>query len=144
MSLLQVDIVTAERRVYAGEASAVVAPSSNGQVTILPRHAPLLTALQPGEVRLMRPDQKELELVVGGGFMEVRDNKVIILADSAERADEIDVERAQAARQRAEQLLKQQKVSDVDFAKAEAALQRSLARLKTAERARTRGRRTPE
>jgi F-type H+-transporting ATPase subunit epsilon len=143
MNLLQVDVVTAERRVYAGEASAVVAPSASGQVTILPRHAALLTALLAGEVRLMRPGQEDLELVVGGGFMEVRDDKVVILADTAERADEIDIERALAARQRAEQLL-QQKVNDVDFVKAEAALRRSLARLKVAERVRTRSRHSSE
>jgi len=76
--------------------------------------------------------------------MEVRDDKVVILADSAERADEIDIERASQARERAEKLLAQ-KLGDVDFAKAEAALRRSLARLKVAERVRTRGRRsTPE
>jgi len=142
MGLLQVDVVTAERRVYAGEVSAIVAPLTNGQVTILPRHAPLLAALAAGEVRLMRPGQEDLELAVGGGFMEVRDDKVIVLADSAERADEIDIERAQRARQQAEQLLKQ-KLSDVDFARAEAALRRSLARLKVAERVRARGRRSP-
>jgi F-type H+-transporting ATPase subunit epsilon len=144
MNLLEVDVVTAERRVYTGEASAVVAPSASGQVTILPRHAALLTALQAGEVRLMRPGQEDLELAVGGGFMEVRDDKIVILADSAERADEIDIERANQARERAEKLLAQ-KLGDMDFARAEAALRRSLARLKVAERLRTRGRRsTPE
>jgi len=143
MKQLQVEVVTAERRVYAGEASEVIAPAAEGQVAILPRHAPLLAALQAGEVRLARPGQEELVLAVGGGFMEVRDDRVIILADSAERADEIDIDRAVRARQKAEQLL-QQKVSDVDFAKAEAALRRSLARLKVAERVRTRTRRQSE
>ncbi len=87
----------------------------------------------------LKPD---LILAIGGGFMEVRDDKVVILADSAERADEIDLERALRARQQAEKLL-QQKVNNVDFAKVEAALRRSLARLKVAERVRTRGRRAP-
>ena len=79
MNLLEVDVVTAERRVYTGEASAVVAPSASGQVTILPRHAALLTALQAGEVRLMRAGQEDLELAVGGGFLEVRDDKVCVV-----------------------------------------------------------------
>jgi F-type H+-transporting ATPase subunit epsilon len=137
MRLLQCEIVTAERRVYAGEVAEVVAPAAEGQVAILPRHAPLLAALQPGEVRLIRPGQEDLILAVGGGFMEVRDDNVVILADSAERADEIDIERALRARQRAEQLL-QQRTTDVELAKAEAALRRSLARLRVAERARRR------
>jgi F-type H+-transporting ATPase subunit epsilon len=137
MRLLQCEIVTAERRVYAGEVAEVVAPEAEGQVAILPRHAPLLAALQPGEVRLIRPGQEDLILAVGGGFMEVRDDNVVILADSAERADEIDIERALRARQRAEQLL-QQRTTDVELAKAEAALRRSLARLRVAERARRR------
>jgi F-type H+-transporting ATPase subunit epsilon len=137
MKLLQCDIVTAERRVYAGEATEVVAPAADGQVAILPRHAPLLSSLLPGEVRLVRPGQDDLILVVGGGFMEVRDDKVVILADSAERADEIDVERARQARERAERLLHAE-AGQVDFAKAEAALRRSLARLQVAERVKTR------
>ena len=141
MKLLQCEVVTAERRVYAGEVSEVMAPAAEGQVTILPRHAPLLAALQAGEVRLLRPGQDELVLAVGGGFMEVRDDNVVILADSAERADEIDIDRALRARQKAEQLL-QQKITNVDFAKAEAALRRSLARLKVAERVRARTRRS--
>lgn len=138
MRLLYCDIVTGERRVYAGEVAEVVAPSINGQITILPRHAPLLCALMPGELRLVRPGEEDLLLAVGGGFLEVRDDKVVILADSAERADEIDIERARRAREQAERLLRQ-KISDVEFAKAEAALRRSMARLRVAERLRTRG-----
>ena len=137
MRLLQCEIVTAERRVYAGEVAEVVAPAAEGQVAILPRHAPLLAALQPGEVRLIRPGQEDLILAVGGGFLEVRDDNVVILAYSAERADEFDIARALRARQRAEQLL-QQRTTDVELAKAEAALRRSLARLRVAERARRR------
>jgi F-type H+-transporting ATPase subunit epsilon len=140
MKRLQCEIVTAERRVYAGEVREVIAPTTSGQVAILPLHAPLLSELDAGEVRLILPDDEELLLAVGGGFMEVRDNRVIILADSAERADEIDAERARRAREQAAALL-QQKVTDVDFARAEAALRRALARLRVAERAhRHRGR----
>ena len=141
MRRLQCEIVTAERRVYAGEATQVVAPTTSGEVTILPRHAPLLTALAPGVIELGRPGQDDLLLAVGGGFMEVANDRVVILADSAERADEIDADRARRARERAEALLKQRE-SDLEFAKAEAALRRALARLKVVERAQyRRGRR---
>lgn len=139
MAQLFCEIVTAERRVYAGDVSQVTAPTVEGEVTILPRHAPLLSALDAGEIRLMRPGQEEVILAVGGGFMEVRDDRVIILADTAERADEIDYERALQAKQKAQQLLHQQ-VGEIDFAKAEAALRRSMARLKAAEHTRTRRR----
>ena len=139
MKLLQCEIVTAERRVYAGEVTEVIAPSASGQVAIRVRHAPLLTALSSGEIRLLRADQEDLLLAIGGGFMEVRDDKVIILADSAERADEIDIERARKARQQAEEILKQRTLDDLEFAKAEAALRRSMARLHVAERIRSRG-----
>lgn len=142
MKRLQCEIVTAERRVYAGDVWEVIAPSSSGQVGILPQHAPLLSSLEPGEVRLVLLDGEEVLLAIGGGFMEVRDDRVIILADSAERADEIDAERARQAREQAEALLRQ-KVSDVDFARAEAAMRRALVRLQVAERARTRKARVP-
>lgn len=141
MNRLQCEIVTAERKVYAGEVLEVVAATSSGQVAILPLHAPLLSSLVPGEIRLVLSDEEDLLFAVGGGFMEVRDNKVVILADSAERADEIDAERARQAREKAETLL-QQKVSDLEFARAEAAMRRAMVRLKVVERARTR-RRTP-
>ena len=137
MKRLQCEIVTAERRVYAGEVQEVIAPTTSGQVAILPLHAPLLSELDAGEVRLVLPDDEDLLLAVGGGFMEVRDDKVIILADSAERADEIDAERARRAREQAEALLTQ-KVTDVDFTRAEAAMRRAMARLRVAEHARRR------
>jgi len=137
MRQLQCEVITAERRVYAGEVREVIVPTTSGQVGILPMHAPLLSELDAGEIRLIMADDDELSLAVAGGFMEVRDDKVIILADSAERADEIDAERAREARERAEALLAQ-KEANVDFARAEAAMRRALARLRVAERARTR------
>ena len=93
---MRLDIVTAERLVSSEEVDWLVAPGVDGELGILPRHAPLLTALAPGEIRVVK-DGEESFIAIGGGFMEVIGNKVTILADTAERADEIDAERAEAA-----------------------------------------------
>jgi F-type H+-transporting ATPase subunit epsilon len=141
MSTIHVDIVTAERTVFSDDVDIVVAPGIEGELGILPRHAPLLTALQAGELR-MRKAGEQIVIAIGGGFMDVAPDRVVILADSAERAEEIDMARAEAARKRAEELMKQ-KLSDVDFASAEAALRRSMIRLKVVERRRVRATRPP-
>ncbi len=136
--LLQVTVVTGDRPVYQGEASRVVAPSTYGQIAILPGHMALLAALEPGEVIVRRgEDEPEVDMAIGGGFIEVREDEVIILADSAERAEEIDVDRAEAARQRAEQAMRRYRGTP-EYAAAARALSRSTARLKVAQRARTR------
>src|SRR4051795_4693752 len=98
---LSVEIVTAERKVMETEADMVIAPGSEGEVGILPRHAPLLTALVPGVMVLKHGSEEEV-LAVSGGFLQVANNRVLILADTAERADELDEQRAQEARARAE------------------------------------------
>jgi len=136
MSSLKLDIVTAERVVYSDEADVVVAPGIEGQLGILPHHAPLMTTLQPGELRV-RKGGKEFSLAISGGFLEVRPDRVIILADAAERAEEIDVRRAEEAKRRAEERL-QHPTPGVDTAKAEAALQRALTRLQLVEQTRRR------
>ncbi|GAG21047.1 unnamed protein product, partial [marine sediment metagenome] len=105
MSSLKLDIVTAERVVYSDEADVVVAPGIDGQLGILPHHAPLMTTLQPGELRV-RKGGEEFSLAISGGFLEVRPDRVIILADTAERAEEIDVSRAEEAKRRAEERLR--------------------------------------
>jgi F-type H+-transporting ATPase subunit epsilon len=115
-----------------------VAWGTEGQLGILPHHAPLMTMLRPGDL-LVRKDNEEQFLAISGGFLEVRPDKVVILADTCERAEEIDVARAQAAERRAEQILKT-KPSEVDATAAEAALRRSLTRLKVAEKRRRRPR----
>ena len=89
MAKLQLDIVTAERLVTSEEVDVLVAPGVDGELAILPHHAPLLTVLKPGEIRVLN-DGEESDIVVSGGFMEVMPDKVTILADTAERADEID------------------------------------------------------
>ena len=134
MAKLKFEIITAERVVYTDEVDIVVAPGIEGQLGILPHHAPLMTMLQPGEV-VTRKGGEESAMFVSGGFLEVRGDKVIVLADTAERAEEIDVARAEAAKTRAEERLKG-RVPDLDLARVEAALRRSLVRLKMAERRR--------
>jgi len=136
MSSLKLDIVTAERVVYSDEADVVVAPGIDGQLGILPHHAPLMTTLQPGELRV-RKGGEEFSLAISGGFLEVRPDRVIILADAAERAEEIDVSRAEEAKRRAEELLKQP-TPEVDAAQADAAMRRALARLQVVEQRRKR------
>lgn len=133
---LRLDIVTADRIVYSDLVDVVIAPGVSGEMSILPRHAPLLTMLQPGEIRV-RKDGVEVDLVVGGGFLEVEPNRVIVLADAAERAEEIDAAKAQAALERAERLLAERRAAGVpadqaDMARALAELRRSRVRLKVA------------
>ncbi len=95
MSTIRLDIVTAERLVFSEDVEAVVAPGVEGQLGILPHHAPLMTMLQPGEL-MVRKDGEEESMFISGGFLEVRGDKVIVLADTAEKAEEIDIERAEA------------------------------------------------
>jgi len=138
MSSLKLDIVTAERIVYSEEVDAVIAPGAEGQLGILPHHAPLMTILQSGELVVRRGNEEDI-MAISGGFLEVRPDRVIVLADSAERADEIDTERAEAARKRAEQRLAE-KPPDLDTARVEASLRRAIARLSAAERVKTKRR----
>ncbi len=133
----KVDIVTAERVVYSAEVDEVIAPGVQGQLGILPHHAPLMTILQAGELITKKGGQEEI-MAISGGFLEVRPDHVIVLADQAERAEEIDTARAEAARKRAEERLKERKAGDVDAARAEAALRRALVRLQVAEKMKTR------
>jgi F-type H+-transporting ATPase subunit epsilon len=141
---LQVEVVAAERSILSEEADEVLADTVQGQIGVLPRHAPMLTILVPGTVRLRRGEDEEI-LAVSGGFLEVSENKVVVLADSAERAEEIDVARAEEARARAAALLRT-RGTDLDQDRARAALARSISRLRVAElsRRRGRGRRPPE
>jgi F-type H+-transporting ATPase subunit epsilon len=134
---LTVDIVTAERSVVSEEGvDEVVVPGIEGELAVLPMHAPLLTMVKPG-VMLIKKGNEETEFAITGGFLEVRDDRVTILADAAERAEEIDIARAEEAKQRAERLLEQRE-TDVDLARVAAELQRALLRLKVAERRRRR------
>jgi len=144
MAKIRLEIVTIERQVLSDDVDMVVAPGIEGVMGILPHHAPLMTALKEGELIVRREGRTDELIAIGGGFMEVRPNKVTILADSAEQAQEIDLARAEAARERAESLLKE-RPPDVEPALVEAALRRAQARIKVARRRReARGPSQPE
>jgi F-type H+-transporting ATPase subunit epsilon len=141
MAKLQVELVTAEGRLVSKEADFVVAPGIEGELGVLPRHIPLLTPLRAGEVTV-RNDGNDEYIFVAGGFLEVLPDKVVILADAAERAEEIDEARAEEARKRAQQLL-EEKPEGVDEAAVAAALERAVLRLRVAELRRHRRREPP-
>jgi len=133
---IHLEIVTAERVVLSDDVDQVNVPTKDGRVGILPRHAPLLTILDIGELTIIK-DGATTPFAVSGGFMEVLPNRVTILADTAERADEIDEARAEEARRRAEEQIAQRQ-GDRDIALAEAELRRALIRLKVAQLKRNR------
>jgi F-type H+-transporting ATPase subunit epsilon len=143
MAHLRCEVVTPERVVFEDDANMVLAPGIEGQLGILPNHAPLITALTYGELVVQRDGQEDEYIAIGGGSMEVGPDHVTILADSAERADEIDEKRAEVARQRAEDTMAEKRREDIDLARAEASLRRSLIRLKVARRKRRYGGRPP-
>jgi F-type H+-transporting ATPase subunit epsilon len=134
MPTIKLEIVTAERQVFSEEVSSIIAEGVEGEMTILPKHAPLITSLVPGPL-IIRKDEDEICMAISGGFMEVRPDKVIILADACERSDEIDVDRALAAKQKAETSL-HNITNTVDQTLVDAALRRSLARLRVIEKQR--------
>jgi F-type H+-transporting ATPase subunit epsilon len=128
---IRCEVVSVERLVYEDDVDMVVVPGAEGEMGILAHHAALMTALVPGEIKIHKAGQDDVVLAVGGGFMEVRPDKVTILADSAEKAEEIDTARAEAARQRAAERLAEHPVG-LDLMRAEYALRRSQVRLKVA------------
>jgi len=132
MTTLRLDIVTAERVVYSDDVDLVVAPGIEGQLGILPHHAPLMTTLQVGELQVKKGGE-EFSLAIHGGFLEVRPDRVIVLADAAERAEEIDIAQAEEAKRRAEEELKHHP-PEVDATRTEAALRHALTRLKVVEK----------
>ena len=128
---LHLEIVTAERLILSDDVDQVNAPTKDGRVGILPRHMPLLTVLSEGELSIIKGGVRT-EFAVFGGFMEVLPDRVTILADSCDRSDEIDLERAEAARKNAEERLSQRK-TDQEMALAEADLRRALLQIKMAK-----------
>ena len=139
MTPIRLEIVTAQREVFSEEVDTVVVPGIEGTLGILPHHAPLMTSLETGELSV-RKGAEEFSVVISGGFLEVRPDRVIVLADVAERAEEIDLARAEEAKLRAHEELVNRSPRG-DLAQADAAMRRALVRLKVGERRR---RRTPQ
>jgi F-type H+-transporting ATPase subunit epsilon len=125
--VLKVEIVTPERRVSQSEADSVIIPAVDGELGILTNHTPLVAQLQPGDIRIHSGQETQI-LAVSGGFVEVQNNQVVIMAETAELAHEIDAERARQAAERAKAELKSPS-GPKDLLQAEAALRRALARL---------------
>jgi F-type H+-transporting ATPase subunit epsilon len=134
-STIHVDIVSAEGEIFAGEATMVFAPASGGEIGIAPRHAPLLTTMKAGEVRVQDLNGEEHLFWVGGGALEVQPHKVTVLADTAARAKDLDEAAALAAKQRAEEALRD-RVGAMEIAEAQAELARAAAQLRAIEKLR--------
>jgi F-type H+-transporting ATPase subunit epsilon len=134
-STIHVDIVSAEGQIFSGEASMVFVPGSQGELGIAPRHAPLLTTLKAGEVRVQSEGAEEQSFYVGGGSLEIQPNLVTVLADTAARARDLDEAAALAAKQRAEDAVRE-RTDKVDIAEAQAELARAMAQLRAIERLR--------
>ena len=132
---IHVDIVSAEGEIYSGPASMVFAPASEGEIGIAPRHAPLLTTLKPGEVRVQIDGQDEQSFYISGGALEIQPNVVTVLADTAVRARDLDEATALAAKQRAEEAMRE-RTDKVEIAEAQAELLRAVAMLRAIERLR--------
>jgi F-type H+-transporting ATPase subunit epsilon len=134
---IRFEFIAQERIILQDDVSMVVAPGASGVLGVLPRHAPLMTLIVPGELVVKKEGQPDRYFAVGGGFMEVRPDKIILLARSGEEAEEIDIARAQQARREAEELLAQSEVDTEERRQlADLALRRSKIRLKVAERRR--------
>jgi F-type H+-transporting ATPase subunit epsilon len=136
MKTLHLTITTPERVVLESEVSSVNVPTVDGEIGLLPDHIPLVSLLAPGELHAVTSAGEEQIMAVSGGFIEVRDNAVVILADTAEKAEEIDETRAQAAREKAQKLMTERATDDVGFADAQAAMAKELARLKVVRKKR--------
>ena len=135
METIDVTIVSAKGEIFAGKARMVFLPGSEGDLGITPRHAPLLTMLKPGEVRVQPPEGEEQSFFVGGGALEVQPRKITVLADTAARARDLDEAAALAAQQRAEDALAD-KSGRISLAEAQAELARAVAQLRLIQRLR--------
>lgn len=133
MKTIKVSVVTPDGPVHESDVEMVSTKAQSGELGILPGHIPMVAPLQVGAVRLIK-DGKTDYVAVSGGFIEVRSEEVTILAQAAEESDEIDVDRAKRAKERAEQRLRERKDEHIDFKRAELALQRAVNRISVAER----------
>lgn len=140
MSTIKVDIVSAESAVWSGDAAMVFIPAEMGELGVAPRHAPLLTRLAPGELRVQQDGGEELFFYVSGGIVEIQPHLVTVLADTGARAKDLDEAAALEAKQRAEEALSD-KAAAIDYARAAAELAEASARLKAIENLRKRAKR---
>ena len=139
---MTLEIITAERQVYSDEVDMVIVPGFDGQLGILPRHAPLMTMLKPGELMVRKNGAEDMYVAVSGGFMEVLGNRVSVLADTCERSDEIDEERAEQAIRRAQERLANHG-SELELERAMDSLRRAQVRVNLVRRRRTRSGQPP-
>lgn len=135
---IQIEVVSSEKSLYSGVAAMVVAPGESGELGILPGHAPLLTRIKPGVLKINLPDGNEELIYVSGGVLEAQPDKITVLADVAERGEELDEERAEKARQTAEQKL-QSGSAGMDYAAAQAELAQAVAQLQAIRKLRKAG-----
>ena len=135
MNNIKFKIVTPEKVIYEDEIFQVSIPTASGEITVLPNHIPLISVLQSGEMTIKDKDGEHI-MALAGGFLEIRDNnEVVILADNVERADEIDLERAEEARKRAiEQMEEAKNREDIDYAKLQAVMDREMNRIRVGKR----------
>ena len=137
MKNIKIKIVTPERTVYEDEVSQATLPTIDGEVTVLPGHIPYITALKAGEI-MLKKGEEIIHLATSGGFIEFNNNILTMLTDTVERAEEIDLKRAEEAKQRAEELQKQRiTIDDMEYAKTAALVEKELARIKVARKHRT-------
>lgn len=130
-----VSMVSADRQLYSGEAERLVATAERGELGILAGHAPFLSILKAGQVRLTLPDGKEEVIYISGGFIEVQQGQTIILADDAERAEQLDEKRVREARRRAEEKMRDKTSTKLELARAQAELAQTMAQLAAIRRA---------
>ena len=135
MSTIRCDIVSAQEEIFSGEAAMIFATGTVGELGISPRHAPLITQLKPGPVRVQKPDGEEAFFFVGGGILEVQPHVVTVLADTAVRADDLDQAAAERARDEAERALAD-RTGEIEVADAQAKLAEAMAQLQALERLR--------
>jgi len=133
---VRVDVVSAEEEIFSGEAEFIVAPASAGEVGVYPHHAPMITTIKSGALRIKLPDTKEETLIfISGGMLEVQPGLVTVLADTAIRGHDLDEAKAIAAKEAAEEVMKN-KASDIDYAKAQAELTEAVAQIQAIKRLR--------
>lgn len=131
--MIKFKIVTPERILYEDEVDQVTLPTPKGEITILPHHIPLVSLLSPGEIRVVK-NKEEVSMATSGGFVEIAGKNITLLADTAERAEEIDEERAAEAEKRAKELMAEKKLDSTEFAYLTAKIEKELARLKVVRR----------